>query len=119
MVKLVEDPLSSPSPGNRIRCSCLPAHTTNQAYFTIRPTRLLRAGGTYRYSNLAHWPCLRCSQSGLGGITAIGWRRHRRRCRIGQCLLSGMIAGTSTVTGPWGWDGETAAARQRVRPAEL
>ena len=22
-----------------------------------------------------------------------------------------MIAGTSTVTGPWGWDGETAAAR--------
>lgn len=112
-VQLVDDPLSSPLPGRPNQMFVFAGAPTNQSFFTILAHRgFSEPEFQYRYSNLALWAVpLTGSQSGLSGVTAFGIATPPGGVPVsGSASYQGMVQGTSTVTGPWGWDGETAAA---------
>lgn len=112
-VQLVDDPLSSPLPGQPNQMFVFAGAPINQSFFMIRANyRFSEPEVQYSYSNLAIWEVPAAGgQSGLSGITAFGMATPPGGVPVsGSASYRGLVQGTSTVTGPWGWDGETVAA---------
>jgi len=109
-IALVDDPGSDPLPGNpnlNFRFAGEP-----NSFFLIRAHyNYVAPEAQYRYSNLADWVLPAAGgQSGVGGTTAFGIPTAAGSVPVsGTASYNGSIEGVSTVTGPWGWDGETVA----------
>ena len=121
-VELVDARSRHPSPGHRIRCSCLPAHLqTNTSSPSLAHHGFSEPEFQYRYSNLALWAVP--AREPIGPERRHGiWNSDaaRRRSRIRQCLHPGNGPGHLDGDRPpgIGWRDRRCLGR-RVRPAEL
>lgn len=109
-IQLVDDPLSSPLPGQPNQMFRLAGV---QSGFIISAHHSLSAPELqYRYSNLAQWAVPSAgSQTSLSGVTAFGMATPTGGVPVsGSASYQGLIQGSSTLTGPWGWDGQASAA---------
>jgi hypothetical protein len=111
---LVDDPSSSPLEGSPNTNFGLAGLAPNHSYFMIRahynhPAPEVR----YRYSNLAAWGFLAPDGQSFmpSGTAAFGMATPAGSVPVsGNASYKGMVEGNSTVSGPWGWDGEMVNA---------
>lgn len=111
---LVDDPLFSPHEGSPNTSFAFAGLATNHSYFMIRahyshPAPEVR----YHYSNLAAWGVLAPDRQSYSpsGTAAFGMATPAGGVPIsGSASYKGMVEGSSTISGPWGWDGEMANA---------
>jgi len=98
---LVDDPNSSPLPGNPNVNFVFAGAPVNQSFFMIRAHYDYPEPERYRYSNLAAW-----GGDGLGGTTAFGMATPAGSVPVsGSATYNGMIEGWSSEVadfGDWG-----------------
>jgi hypothetical protein len=102
---LVDDPLSSPPPGDPNVSFAFAGAPVNRSYFTIRAHHSYSGAAAkyqYQYSNLAAW-----AVGSVDGVTAFGIATPASGVPVtGSASYQGIIEGTSTEGPLDGWVGE-------------